>query len=103
MEEEKQQKQNEEYQSMKKDHDLVGFLLTCKKMMNVIEENEDMQLKAIKAGKIGNKKGDSKQHGGSKKQINKELTLSEELTNFNNQIFVNYASRLTKNNKKKTE
>jgi hypothetical protein len=46
--------------SVKTNHDLVGFLLTCKKMMQVITDEEEHKIKALRAGRLGNKNKDVK-------------------------------------------
>ena len=78
----------EDYDSIKGEYDLVGFLLTCKKMMHVIEEDEEIKTKALKAAKLGAAAGgfdvptgattNNKLIAEKKKLMANQITLSED-------------------------
>ena len=94
---------------LKTDHDLVSFLLTCKKINQVMnsEAEEEMQRALEEQGAVAIEKAGAsglaqayKKVKKQKKFIKKDITLSEELISQNHQIQVNYQNRL---NKKKEE
>eukprot|EP00347_Sterkiella_histriomuscorum_P000835 403374334 len=80
---------------LKENHDLVGFLLTCKKISAAVEEDEEIKLLnqvGISSKKEADKSGQSKQ----KKLIKKETTMCEDVVTSQNQIYQNYQNRLMK-------
>ncbi|CDW83447.1 UNKNOWN [Stylonychia lemnae] len=95
-----QELQNE-YLQMKDQHDLVGFLLTCKKISSVVEDEDQNKLQN-NLWKLNNKESEKiNKKIKQKKFIKKENTLSEDIVTNSNQAYQSYVNRLMKQSTQK--